>query len=104
MRKVWALAAIALAGCSGGGNDITPPPGTMGTVSLTLTRSSASQVPAGAESAFVKVWSSSTDIVQPVKIPVPGTTSTLTLTVPAGSGYSIEVVAYHELHDGIRVA
>jgi hypothetical protein len=59
-------------------------------------------VPVGAESAFVKVWSSSTDVVGPVKIPDPGTTSTFTLTVPAGSGYSIEVVAFHELHDGIR--
>jgi hypothetical protein len=104
MRIVWALAAIALAGCSGGGNDITPPPGASSTVSLTITGSSASQVPVGAESAFVKVWSSSTDVVQPVKIPDPGTTSTFTLTVPAGSGYSIEVVAFHELHDGIRVA
>jgi hypothetical protein len=104
MRIVWALAAIALAGCGGGGNDITPPSGTMGTVSLTLTRSSASQVPVGAESAFVRVWSSSTDVVQPVEIPDPGTTSTFTLSVPAGSGYSIEVVAFHELHDGIRVA
>jgi hypothetical protein len=103
MRKVWVLAAIAVAGC-GGAEGVTPPPGAMGTVSLTIARSSNSQVPLQAESAFVKVWSATTNVVQPVQIPTPGTTSTYTLTVPAGSGYSIEVVAFHELHDGIRVA
>lgn len=76
----------------------------MGQVSLTIARNSASQVPIEAESAFVKVWSANVDVVQPVAIPAPGTTSTFTLTVPAGGGYSIEVVAFHELHDGIRVA
>ncbi|MBA3831851.1 MAG: hypothetical protein H0X34_08160 [Chthoniobacterales bacterium] len=52
----------------------------------------------------MKVYSATTDVVQPVAIPTPGNTSTYSLTVPAGSGYSVEVVAFHELHDAIRVA
>ena len=104
MWKVWTVAAFVLLGCGGGDNGVTPPSGTLGTISLTVTRSTASQVPIEAESAFVKVWSANVDTVLPVEIPAPGTTSTFTLTVPAGSGYSLEVVAYHELHDGIRVA
>ena len=104
MRIVWALAASAVVGCSGGANGVTPPPNETGTITFTIARNSASQIPLAAESAFVKVWSASTDIVQPVQIPSPGNTATYTIDVPAGSGYSIEVVAFHELHDGIRVA
>ena len=104
MNKAWVLAACALLGCAGGSDGVTPPPGATGTVSLTITRSSVSQVPLSAESAFVKVFSASTDVVQPVRIPSPGNTAAYTVDVPSGSGYSIEVVAFHELHDGIRVA
>jgi hypothetical protein len=102
--KVWPLVALALLACGGDSKGVTPPPSAPATFTLNLTRSSASQVPIGAESAFVKVSSASVDTVLAVEIPAPGTTSTFTLTVPAGPGYSIEVVAYHELHDGIRVA
>lgn len=105
MHKLWPLLAIPLLACGGDSHGVTPPPpaGTSA-VTLRLTRSTASQIPVGAESAFVKVYSATTDVVQPIQIPTPGSTSTYMLTVPAGSGYSVEVVAYHELHDGIRVA
>jgi hypothetical protein len=43
-------------------------------------------------------------VVVPVAIPAPGASNTVSIAVPAGSDYSIEIVAFHELHDGIRVA
>lgn len=105
MRKLLALPVVALAvACSGGSDGVTPPPNTPGKVTFTISRSSTSQVPIEAESAFVKLSNETNDVVQAVKIPDPGSTSSYTLTVPAGSGYSLEVVAFHELHDGIRVA
>ena len=105
MRNAFVVAAsVATLACSGSGTITAPPAGSNSTLTFLITRNSASQIPAAAESAFVKVWSDATDVVAPVAIPVIGDSTHVTLTVPAGAGYSIEVIAFHELHDGIRVA
>jgi len=95
---------LTLAGACGGGAGITSPtPGTRSTVSLTIVRS-ASLIPANADSAFVKVWGGATDVVVPTAIPAPGASNVVSIDVPPGSNYSIEIVAFHDIHDGIRVA
>ena len=103
MKKLLVAACVAGALACGGANT-SPPPGESSTLSFMITRSSTSQIPAAAESAFVKVWNDGTDEVAPVRLPAVGDSTRVSFTVPAGSDYSIEVVAFHELHDGIRVA
>lgn len=97
------LVVTLLGGCGGATGITTPAPGGQSTVSLTLVRNS-SLIPASADSAFVKVWGGATDVVVPTAIPVPGANNVVSVSVPAGSNYSIEIVAFHDIHDGIRVA
>lgn len=67
-----------------------------GTLVMSLQRAMNSQVPASAESAFVRVWHPTTQFNQVVTapIPAPGTTTQVTFNVPAGSGYSVGVIAW----------
>lgn len=105
MKPLLALASLAGAlACSGSGAHTSPPPGENSTLSFMITRNATSQIPGAADSAFVKIWNDGTDVVAPVQLPSANDSTRLTLTVPAGSGYSIEVVAFHDIHDGIRVA
>jgi hypothetical protein len=99
------VAVCTLSACSAG-SDKPVAPRAAGTVSLTLVRSTTSQIPLWAESAFVRVRNPAlaVDIVRPVAIPTPGASTTLDVSVPVGTGYSVTVVAFHDLHDGIRVA
>jgi hypothetical protein len=105
MRKTLVAASLVAAlGCGGSGTNTAPPAGSSSTLTFLVTRSATSQIPAAAESAFVKLFSNDTDVVQPILLPTGNDSTHVTFTVPAGTGYSIEVVAFHELHDGIRVA
>jgi hypothetical protein len=91
-------------GCGGSGANTAPAPGSTSTLSFLIKRSATSQIPAAAESAFVKVFNDANDVVAPVLLPTGNDSTRVSITIPAGAGYSIEVIAFHELHDGIRVA
>lgn len=94
MRRLIAMSVLAMIAC-GDGSPAEPPPPGEGRVSMALARSLSSAVPNEADSAFVRVWhSAGTNAVRQVAIPAPGTETTVEISVPARTGYSVGVVAY----------
>jgi len=119
MRKLGSVASIAtmlaaLACNSGGGKQVTsPPPGgeaqdtvkipdpthslTPGGLHFNLARSSNSTLPAAATDALIRVSnpSSGFDDITSVTLPAPGTSTPVSVQVPADTGYIVSVIAYH---------
>jgi hypothetical protein len=119
MRKLGRLALAAaildiLACNSGSGKQVTsPPPVVLGgdtvnipdpTHSLTpgglhfnLTRSSNSTLPAAATDALIRVSNpgSGFDNITKVTLPAPGTSTPVSVRVPADTGYIVSVIAFH---------
>lgn len=101
-------AAIAFSACGGdhGSATTTQPINVPGTLQMTISRSASSQIPAIADSAAVRVWhpAAGTNQVQLVAIPSPGSNTNVSFNLPALSGYSVGVIAYHRSYDGSREA
>lgn len=91
------MCAALQVSCSSDHNAGTPvqPPST-GIMKLTVVRRSNSQIPSTADSAVVRVWNSGTGFNQTATLPVPapGSTASLTFSVPSGTGYSVGVIAF----------
>ena len=68
-----------------------------GRMHFNLTRSSSSNVPPSADSALVRIYNSSTSFNQlyPVKIPVPGSQTVVSAQLPADTGYTVAIIAFH---------
>jgi hypothetical protein len=70
---------------------------TGGNVHFNLVRSYQSTVPAAATNALIRVFnpSSGFDNVTDMVLPAPGTTTPVSVRVPADTGYVVSVIAYH---------
>lgn len=94
-RSITALLVLTatVVGC-GGERTTEPDSQSSGTVEFTLTRSTQSDVPSDASSAFVRIWNPDTGFNLPkgVDIPDPGTSTKVDFSVPAGSGYFAGVI------------
>ena len=97
------LASFLWIGCDSGGSspETEPPeepPAGGGAVSFTLARAADSNVPASADSAFVRVWKpdESFNLVRFINIPGPDQRTNVTLSVPGGSNYRVGVLAVRE--------
>lgn len=96
--RAAACVLLALSAACGGEGGGTPPTQTGGTgdFTMTLMRSANSQIPALADSALVRIWNTASNVnaLKAVAIPAPGTQSQVQFSLPAGTGYSVGVVAY----------
>ena len=108
-----ALLALAVAACGGNGGSIAGPPAATGADTLTfpdptgsanpgrvhfeLVRSAASNVPATADSALVRVYNNSSGFEHfyAAKIPVAGRPTIIDAWVPSDTGYVVNVIAFH---------
>jgi hypothetical protein len=119
MRTLGTLAMAAamldvLACNSGSGKQVTSPPPvvaigdtlniadpthslTPGGLHFTLTRSSSSTLPAASTDALIRVSNpgSGFDNITRVTLPAPGTSTPVSVRVPADSGYIVSVIAFH---------
>lgn len=88
--------ALAATACGSDGTGTEPLTGNHGNLTMTLVRTAQSSVPAGADSALVRVWNDGTgvNLVKQVAIPDPGTSTSVSFSLPVGSGYSVGVLAY----------
>jgi len=101
-RALMTAGFLALLASSCQTRDSTSPsPAEEGELRLTITRSATSQIPVAAESAGIRIWhpTAGTNQVRWIAIPQPGTTTDVTLTVPARTGYSVAVIAYHRVNE-----
>jgi hypothetical protein len=64
-------------------------------VHFSLVRSSTGQIPAAADSALIRVWNLAFDSVARVKLPTPGEGGSFDMSVPADTGYTVMVLAFH---------
>lgn len=90
-----ALSLLAACGDGGAGGGVVTPAET-GDMQLTLSRAVNSTIPAGTDSAVVRIWNTAArvDAAKAVAIPAPGSTTQVQFNLPATSGYSVGVIAF----------
>lgn len=100
---VFVATAIALLSCSIGDNDDEP----VGDIVFTFERGGSSLLPAQADSALVRVWdrSSGASTVKAFEIPTDVSASvSIQASAYVGTLYQVDVLAFHAVAGGHRVA
>lgn len=93
-----------IAACGGGAGSPSAPVGN-GQLNMTIQRAPNSHVPLLADSALVRVWNPVTkkNQVKAIVIPDPLSTTRVTFSLPAGSGYSVGVVAFRGNRESVAL-